>query len=63
MIQLGLEFTANQGKMILLGVAPMGAGLELAVVPYMVVSVYVLLLLPWQTVKLMFRLDGQANHG
>ncbi|KAH6962478.1 chaperonin 10-like protein [Ilyonectria sp. MPI-CAGE-AT-0026] len=36
MIQLGLEFTANQGKMILLGVAPMGAGLELAVVPYMV---------------------------
>ncbi|KAH7137446.1 hypothetical protein B0J13DRAFT_677451 [Dactylonectria estremocensis] len=36
LIQLGLQFTANQGKMILLGVAPMGAGLELAVVPYMV---------------------------
>ncbi|KAM0418764.1 hypothetical protein ACHAPT_012274 [Fusarium lateritium] len=36
LIQQGLEFTANQGKMILLGVAPMDAGLEIAVVPYMV---------------------------
>lgn len=63
MIQLGLEFTANQGKMILLGVAPMGAGLELAVVPYMVVSIWILPSLPWQTVKLTFRPDGQANYG
>jgi Zn-dependent alcohol dehydrogenase len=39
LIQQGLEFTANQGKMILLGVAPMDAGLEIAVVPYMVVSI------------------------
>lgn len=38
LIQQGLEFTANQGKMILLGVAPMDAGLTLPVVPYMVVS-------------------------
>ncbi|KAM0542955.1 hypothetical protein ACHAPJ_012561 [Fusarium lateritium] len=36
LIQQGLEFTANQGKMILLGVAPMTAGLEISVVPYMV---------------------------
>jgi Zn-dependent alcohol dehydrogenase len=38
LIQQGLEFTANQGKMILLGVAPGDATLSLAVVPYMVVS-------------------------
>lgn len=43
LIQQGLEFTANQGKMILLGVAPMDAGLEIAVVPYMVVSIKSLL--------------------
>ncbi|CAK7237517.1 hypothetical protein SEUCBS140593_009992 [Sporothrix eucalyptigena] len=36
LIQQGIEFTANQGKMILLGVAPMDAGLEVQVVPYMV---------------------------
>ncbi|KAL3440362.1 chaperonin 10-like protein [Aspergillus insuetus] len=36
LIQQGLEFTANQGKMILLGVAPGDATLSLAVVPYMV---------------------------
>ncbi|KAJ4267029.1 hypothetical protein NW762_003127 [Fusarium torreyae] len=36
LIQQGLDFTANQGKMILLGVAPMTAGLEISVVPYMV---------------------------
>lgn len=38
LIQQGLDFTANQGKMILLGVAPMTAGLEISVVPFMVVS-------------------------
>lgn len=37
LIQQGIEFTANQGKMILLGVAPMDAGLEIAIVPFMVV--------------------------
>ncbi|KAF4467371.1 alcohol dehydrogenase [Fusarium albosuccineum] len=36
LIQQGLEFTANQGKMVLLGVASMDAGLEISVVPYMV---------------------------
>ncbi|KAJ4175865.1 hypothetical protein NW759_017602, partial [Fusarium solani] len=36
LIEQGLEFTANQGKMILLGVAPMDASLEITVVPYMV---------------------------
>ncbi|KAF4341692.1 zinc-containing protein [Fusarium beomiforme] len=36
LIQQGLDFTANQGKMILLGVAPMTASLEISVVPYMV---------------------------
>ncbi|OQV09754.1 Alcohol dehydrogenase GroES-like domain-containing protein [Cladophialophora immunda] len=36
LIQQGIELTANQGKMILLGVAPMDAGLEIAIVPYMV---------------------------
>lgn len=39
LIEQGLEFTANRGKMILLGVAPMDANLEISVVPYMVVSV------------------------
>jgi Zn-dependent alcohol dehydrogenase len=38
LIQQGIEFTANQGKMILLGVAPMHAGLQVAIVPFMVVS-------------------------
>jgi Zn-dependent alcohol dehydrogenase len=38
LIQQGLDFTANQGKMVLLGVAPMTAGLEISVVPFMVVS-------------------------
>ncbi|PNP86632.1 hypothetical protein FNYG_00022 [Fusarium nygamai] len=36
LIQQGLDFTANQGKMVLLGVAPMTAGLEISVVPFMV---------------------------
>ncbi|KAG9775432.1 hypothetical protein KCU88_g5096, partial [Aureobasidium melanogenum] len=35
-IQQGIEFTANQGKMILLGVAPMDAALQVALVPFMV---------------------------
>lgn len=38
LIQQGLDFTATQGKMVLLGVAPMTAGLEVSVVPFMVVS-------------------------
>lgn len=37
LIQAGIEFTANQGKMILLGVAPMDAALQVAIVPFMVV--------------------------
>ncbi|KAK1851276.1 putative alcohol dehydrogenase [Colletotrichum chrysophilum] len=36
LIKQGLEFTANQGKMILLGVAPMDASLDLPIVPHMV---------------------------
>ncbi|KAI1846879.1 hypothetical protein JX266_007100 [Neoarthrinium moseri] len=36
LIQQGVEFTAHQGKMILLGVAPMDAGLQIQIVPYMV---------------------------
>ncbi|KAF5985018.1 long-chain alcohol dehydrogenase [Fusarium bulbicola] len=36
LIQQGLDFTANQGKMVLLGVAPTTAGLEISVVPFMV---------------------------
>ncbi|KAF4493291.1 zinc-containing long-chain alcohol dehydrogenase [Fusarium agapanthi] len=36
LIQQGLDFTANQGKMVLLGVAPMTVGLEISVVPFMV---------------------------
>ncbi|KAJ0423051.1 chaperonin 10-like protein [Aspergillus carlsbadensis] len=36
LIHQGLEFTANQGKMILVGVAPMDSSLNLAVVPHMV---------------------------
>ncbi|VZI13341.1 unnamed protein product [Fusarium fujikuroi] len=36
LIQQGLDFTANQGKIVLLGVAPMTAGLEISVVPFMV---------------------------
>lgn len=39
LIQEGLEFTANQGKMILLGVAPMDAGLESSLVRYMFVRI------------------------
>lgn len=38
LIQQAVEFTANQGKIILLGVAPMDAGLEIAIVPFMTVS-------------------------
>ncbi|KAJ9630169.1 hypothetical protein H2204_008674 [Knufia peltigerae] len=38
LIQQGIEFTANQGKMILLGVAPMDAALQVALVSFMVVS-------------------------
>lgn len=37
LIQEGLEFTANQGKFILLGVPPMDAGLEISLVRYMFV--------------------------
>lgn len=37
LIQQGVEFTANQGQVILLGVAPMDAGLQVQVVPFMVV--------------------------
>ncbi|KAF5518216.1 Aryl-alcohol dehydrogenase [Colletotrichum aenigma] len=36
LIKQGLEFTANQGKMILLGVAPMDASLDRPIVPHMV---------------------------
>jgi len=36
LIQQAIEFTANQGKMILLGVAPMDAALQVALVPFMV---------------------------
>ncbi|CAG9936420.1 unnamed protein product [Clonostachys rosea f. rosea IK726] len=36
LIQQGVEFTANQGQVILLGVAPMDAGLQVQVVPFMV---------------------------
>ncbi|KAH9235784.1 hypothetical protein K456DRAFT_1748410 [Colletotrichum gloeosporioides 23] len=35
LIKQGLEFTANQGKIILLGVAPMDASLDLPIVPHM----------------------------
>ena len=38
LIKAGLEFTANQGKMILLGVAPMEAVLDIPIVPYTLVS-------------------------
>lgn len=37
LIQQGMEFTANQGKMILLGVAPMDAALQVPLVSFMVV--------------------------
>ncbi|KAL2848894.1 chaperonin 10-like protein [Aspergillus pseudoustus] len=36
LIEQGIKFTANQGKMILLGVAPMTATLQIPVVEYMV---------------------------
>ncbi|KAG6357342.1 hypothetical protein INS49_013218 [Diaporthe citri] len=35
LIQEGVEFTANQGKFILLGVPPMDAGLEISLMRYM----------------------------
>ncbi|KAG6364325.1 hypothetical protein INS49_005925 [Diaporthe citri] len=34
LIQQGVEFTANQGKMILLGIPPMDATLQITLVPY-----------------------------
>ena len=37
LIQQGVEFTANQGKMILLGVPPMDAVLQIPLVPYTMV--------------------------
>lgn len=39
LILQGIEMTANQGRIILLGVAPMDAGLNLPIVPYMVVCI------------------------
>lgn len=39
LIQQGIEFTANQGKMIILGVAPMDAALQVNLVQFMVVRV------------------------
>lgn len=47
LIQQGLDFTANQGKMILLGVAPMTAGLEISIVPFMVV----IFPRPWKSIS------------
>lgn len=38
LIQQGVEFTANQGKMILLGIPPMDAALQIPLVPYTMVS-------------------------
>lgn len=38
LIQQGVEFTANQGKMILLGMPPMDAALQIPLVPYTMVS-------------------------
>ena len=38
LITQGVEFTANQGKMIMLGVPPMDAALQVALVPYIMVS-------------------------
>lgn len=38
LIKQGFEFTANQGKMILLGVAPVDAELHIPVVPFIRVS-------------------------
>lgn len=37
LIQQGVEFTANQGKMILLGIPPMDATLSITLVPYTMV--------------------------
>lgn len=37
LIQQGVEFTANQGKMILLGIPPMDATLQITLVPYTMV--------------------------
>ena len=38
LIKQGLDFTANEGKMILLGVAPADAALQIPIVSFMVVS-------------------------
>jgi len=38
LIKQGLEFTANEGKVILLGVAPAEAELQIPIVSFMVVS-------------------------
>lgn len=43
LIRQSMELTANQGKIILLGVAPMDARLDLQVVPYMVVGLLCLM--------------------
>ncbi|KAL1983183.1 hypothetical protein VTN96DRAFT_433 [Rasamsonia emersonii] len=42
LIKQGVEFTANQGKMILLGVAPMDSKLEIPIVPHMVSGKHIL---------------------
>ncbi|KAK7708352.1 hypothetical protein SLS63_013516 [Diaporthe eres] len=44
LIQQGVEFTANQGKMILLGIPPMDATLQITLVPY---TMYVPELVKW----------------
>lgn len=39
LIKEGVEFTANQGKFILLGVPPMDAGLEISLARHMFVRI------------------------
>lgn len=39
LIKEGVEFTANQGRFILLGVPPMDAGLEISLTRYMFVCI------------------------
>lgn len=65
LIQEGVEFTANQGRFILLGVPPMDAGLELSLVRYMFVRILSLPLLFFTDNRLVwkvdFRIDGRQR--
>lgn len=61
LIQEGVEFTANQGKFVLLGVPPMDAGLELSLVRYMFVRIVSPPLVPFADNRQVWKVDSRVD--